>query len=216
MISIILNCYDPSRVQRHQTVACIAAITKFTDQPYELIVVDNEPIFPIHDDYGVFNYTHVINKKNRNVYESYNQGAELAKGEYLVFVQNDVYVHERTINKLCEYLRDYDVAWPQQIEMSREDILKLSSIPDGVTSKFGGRDAGMLAITKESFEKTGGWDERYHNLLGEKAFFDRIDDAGLSWTSQTNCFITHIKAGNNLRKETELYNEEMAHDANLG
>jgi len=216
MISIILNCYDQERVQRHQTVACLAAIRKFTDELYEIIVVDNEPKFPIIDDYKVLApYTHIINEKNKNVYESYNQGAKVAKGKYLVFVQNDVYCHERTINKLCKYLDKFDVAFPVQHELSREDALIVQNTPDGEESPIGWKDAGMLAITREAFDKTGGWPEKFHNLLGEKAFYSTIDELGLSWTPQTNALITHLKAANNLQKNDSLYAQEMTHDAEL-
>ena len=34
MISIILNCYDPTKIQRHMIMACLATIRKFTNQPY--------------------------------------------------------------------------------------------------------------------------------------------------------------------------------------
>lgn len=216
MISIILNAYDPLKSQRHSTMACMAAIRKFTDPEYEIIVIDNQPVHRLRDDYGVLEpFTHVVNEVNRNVYESYNQGAKLAKGEYLVFVQNDVFCNERTINKLVAYLKEYDVAFPQQIEMSREDTLEVYDTPDGTPTKKGWRDAGMLAITRAAFDKVGGWDERFHNLLGEAAFYNKMQKADLSWTDTTNAIITHIMAGSNLSKDEGLYNEEMDHDAKL-
>lgn len=216
MISIILNCYDVLKSQRHMTMACLAAIRKFTDPEYEIIVVDNNQTHRLRDDYGVLQpYTLIENKENKTCYESYNQGAEVAKGEYLVFMQNDVFCNERTINKLVKYLEKYDVAFPQQIELTRESVKELYSIEDGVETSGGWRDAGMLAITREAFDKTGGWDGRFHNLLGEKAFYQRMDRAGLTWTPSTNAIITHIMAGNNLTKDEGFYNEEMKHDVKL-
>ena len=214
-ISIILNVYDPTPWQRHMTMACLATIRKFTDQPYEIIVVDNEPKFPIRDEYKVLNLDKenvITNTKNQTAYYSYNQGAAQAHGDYLVFMQNDVFCHERTINKLVEYLEGYDVAYPQQIPITRDQVnqLKVNEI-----APFGWRDAGMLAITKEAFKKTGGWDDRFNNLLGEAAFYKRIDNAGLSWTCQTTAIITHIMAGNNLMKDKELYAKQMDKDAKL-
>lgn len=216
MISIILNSYSPLKSQRHMDMAAVAAIRKFTDPPYEIIILDNCQVHRFRDDYGVLApYKFIENKRNRTVYASYNQGAKLAKGEYLVFTQSDVFVNERTINKLCKYLEKYDVAYPQQVELSREAVKKIYDTPDGEPTETGWRDAGMLAITREAFDKTGGWDGRFRNLLGEAAFYERIDNAGLSWTPNTNAIITHIMAGNNLSKDGTLYNEEMAHDAEL-
>lgn len=217
MISIILNCYSPTKQQRHMDMACLGAIRKFTDPDYEIIVVDNSPDdWAIRDEYGVLAPYHLIrNAENQTVYHSYDQGAQVAKGEYLVFVQSDVYVHERTINKLCKYLEEYDVAFPQQIPISRADVLQIYALRDGELAHVGQRDAGMIAMRKDSYFKCGGWPVEYHNLLGEAAFFARWDAAGLSWVDRTNAFITHIMAGNNLLKNPELYNEEMHHDAEL-
>lgn len=216
MISIILNSYNPTRAHLHMTMACLAAIRKFTDPPYEIIVVDNTPELGIRDDYKVLQpYTLIQNKKNQTVYHSYNQGAKTAKGDKLVFIQSDVFCHERTINKLVKYLDEYEMAFPQQIPISREDVKKIYKLKDGGIADIGWRDAGMLAITKEAFNRAGGWDERFKNILGEKAFYLRCDAAGVGWTCQTNAFITHIMAGNNLTKEAGLYNKEMEFDAKL-
>jgi GT2 family glycosyltransferase len=197
-------------------MACLAAIRKFTDPEYEIIVVDNTPDLKIRDDYHVLEpYTLIQNTENHTVYESYNQGAAVANGDKLMFIQSDVFVHERTINKLAVYLEEYDMAFPQQIPLTRETVKEIYKIPNGGTTEVGWRDAGLLAITKEAFIRSGGWDGRFRNLLGEKAFYLRCDKAGVTWTAQTNAFITHIMAGNNLTKEENLYNEEMDFDAQL-
>jgi GT2 family glycosyltransferase len=196
------------------TQQCIACIRKYTDGDYELILVDNEPTMDFYHEYDVYKpYVYIKVDPKENVYQSYNRGAKVAKGNILMFIQNDVFVHERTINKLAEYLKKYDVAYPQQYPITREDVLDIYSVNDGEDTKVGWRDAGLLAITREAFDRSGGWDERYHNLLGEAAYYSRIDAAGLSWTDRTNAFITHIMAANNLSKTKELYDKEMAHDA---
>lgn len=221
MTSIILNSYNPTRAHLHMTMECMAEITKYTDPPYELIVVDNKPdnldkVLEIRDDYGVLKpYTYILNETNQTVYRSYNQGAEVAQYDNLVFIQSDVFCHYRTINKLVQYLEKFDVAFPQQVPITRDDVEQIRKVMDGEPTHIGGRDAGMMAITKEAFERAGKWDDRFHNLLGEAAFYTRMDRAGVTWTDCTNAFITHIMAGNNLTKEDGLYNTEMDHDAEL-
>lgn len=217
MISIILNRYSLNKQNTHMDMCCLAQIVKFTDGPYEVIVVDNSPegVPPIRNEYGVLDYRVIENKENQNVYHSYHQGALEAKGDILAFIQNDVYVHERTINKLATYLNDFDMAFPQQIPISREDVLKVYALSDGEIAEIGQRDAGLIVVKKDAYFKSGGWDDRFHNLLGEAALFTRWDQSGLSWVDRTNAFITHIMAGSNLLKEEGTYNEEMAHDAKL-
>jgi GT2 family glycosyltransferase len=213
--SVILNAYDTNKAQRHMSMACLAAIRKFTDMPYEIIVVDNAKQWDIRDEYKVLNLDKVIETPLNTVYESYNIGAKEAESDVFIFIQSDVFVHERTLNKLLEYLEEWDMAFPQQVPISRNDVLEISKVSDGTQTHIGGRDAGLIAITREAFERAGGWDGRFRNLLGEKAFFMRCDEAGVSWTDHTNAFITHIMAGSNLQKEEGLYNYEMSHDAQL-
>ena len=217
LVSCILNCYDTQKWQRHMSMACVADIVRFTDCEYEIIIIDNDQTHRFRDDYGVLegHYRIIENKKNRNVYASYNQGAKLAKGDKLIFIQNDIFVHEHTIDKLAVYLDNWDICYPQQIELSRKQIKQIYDTPDGELVDFGWRDAGLLAITREAFNKSGGWDGRFFNLLGEAAYYAKIDGAGLSWTDRTNAIVTHIKAANNLSKLGDIYNEEMAHDAQL-
>lgn len=215
MISIVLNSYSPTKNLRHMDMACVAAIRKFTDPEYEIIIVDNDQTWQFRDDYKVLAPYTLIEQENHTVYESYNIGAKAAKGDKLIFIQSDVFVHERTINKLAKYLDKWDVAYPQQIELSREQVQHIYNTPDGEPTDFGFRDAGLLAITAEAFKKTGGWPGEFRNLLGEAAYYSKIDSVGLTWTDRTNAIITHIMAGNNLAKDATTYNEEMAHDAKL-
>lgn len=216
MFSVILNSWNPTRAHLHTTMACLAAIRKFTEEPYEIIVVDNTPELSIRDDYHVLQpYTLIQNQENHTVYESYNQGAAAATSDKLFFIQSDVFVHEQTLNKLAVYLDEWDIVFPQQVPISREDALLVAGTPNGQMTHIGGRDAGLMGMTKAAFEKSGGWDERFKNLLGEKAFYITCDNAGLTWTDRTNAFITHIMAGNNLTKDEGLYNSEMDHDAQL-
>lgn len=216
MVSIILNSWSPTKASRHSDMACVADIRRFTDCEVEIIIVDNDQTHRFRDDYGVLApYTIIENKVNKNVYQSYNQGAAVATGDKLMFIQNDVFVHERCIDKLAIYLDECDVAFPQQLELTREQVKYLYNVADGEMADFGWRDAGLLAITREAFDKTGGWDERYQNMLGEKAFYHKIQKANLTWTDRTNAIISHIKAGSNLNKDTGLYNKQMEHDAQI-
>lgn len=213
--SVILNAYDTDMAQRHMTMACLAAIRKFTDGGYEIIVIDNEPIAPIRDEYKVLAPLTKVEVPLETVYESYNRGAALATTDYLFFIQSDVFVHERTLNKLMAYFSEFEMVFPQQVPISRQDVQNVYNLEDGQIADVGQRDAGLLGIKREAFNRAGGWDGRFRNLLGEAAFYSRCDDAGVSWVDRTNAFVTHIMAGNNLRKPPELYNEEMDHDAKL-
>lgn len=214
--SIILNTYDTDKASRHMTMACLAAIRKFTEPPYELIVVDNEPTLAIRDEYNALQLEKVIEVTPKvTVYESYNLGAAQATTDYFFFIQSDVFVHEGTFDKLFSYFSEFEMVFPQQVPITRDDVKQIYDIKAPALAHIGQRDAGLIGITRGAFDRAGGWDGSFHNLLGEAAFFYRCDAAGVGWVDRTNAFITHIMAGNNLRKNPELYNEEMAHDAKL-
>src|SRR6266436_3974656 len=98
--SVILNAYDTNMAQRHSTMACLAAIRKFTDMPYEIILVDNAKFAEVRDEYSVLNIDQKIEIPLTTVYDSYNIGTKYTKSSIFMFIQNDVFVHERTLNKL--------------------------------------------------------------------------------------------------------------------
>jgi hypothetical protein len=97
----------------------------------------------------------------------------------------------------------------------RKDVKSIHKIKNGNPTHIGQRDAGLLELPVQLLRSLEGWDDRYQNLLGEAAFYHRIDQAGLSWTDHTNALITHIMAASNLSKDSELYNKEMEHDAEI-
>jgi len=213
MFSVILNLYDPTRWQRQMTYACLIAIRRFTDMPYELIVVDNEPITDImkDDPYDKIKIDKlIVNEKNQTVYKSYNQGSEIASDDSncLIFMHNDVFVVERTLNRLNDFIQNgYDVAHPIPVALTREEVL---GTYEG-KGEVGWRDTGCMAINKEAFLRIGRWDQRYH-MQGEREMYDRINEAGLKEIVRTDALITHMCAINNYSKDEKLYQKEMKED----
>ena len=217
--SIILKSFNPNLFHSQMTMACLGAIRQFTDRKdYELIVIDNAPKSPIRDEYKVLRLDeekYVRNEEDRGVGASYNQGAALAEGKYLVFIQSDLFVTEGWLPNLIWYLKNgWDVAYPHQIPHTREDIKFLYKCPfDKVP--WGYRDAGVLAITREGFDKTGGWHEKL-KILQETDFYHKIDKAGLRWTCQTKSIINHICAGTNFSaKPREQWDAEFGEDRKI-
>ncbi len=71
-----------------------------------------------------------------------------------------------------------------------------------------------ILFKKESFWKTGGWDERF-KCFGETAMWQNANNSGLQWTDRTGAIITHIMAATNHSKDSKLWNDEQGHDAKL-
>jgi O-antigen biosynthesis protein len=94
LASIIVPCWNQLEFTRH----CIAALTRYTRSPWELIVVNNGSTDATADylagvqDAASGPVTVIANAANRGFPAAINQGLQVASGEYLVLLNNDVVV----------------------------------------------------------------------------------------------------------------------------
>ena len=216
--SIIMNSYIKNRMVANMTIASLSAIRMFTDTnpEYEIIVIDNEPEFQIRDDYETLKIDkYVKNEEDIGCYASYNLGASKADGENLVFIQNDVFVHEGWLKWLLYYTtKGFDVVFADQYPKTRKHVLETYDMnPDSKSAMMGWRDAGCMLITKKGFDKVSGWPEGTKSaILSEKFMYERIGNGGLTWTDARKSIITHICAATNLliqHEDEEEYFKRM-------
>ena len=223
MTSIIMCCFNFSRTVTHMAMASIANIRRFTDEEdYELIIIDNVPKFPIRDDYKVLHMENMkikTYKKDQGYYKSLNIGAKLAKGKYLCFIQPDVFVHEGWLKNLVYYLDNgFDVAWPDQFPQTRDYIKRSYEMDYEEARKWGGREAGCMIMTREIFDKVGGWDDRLFNEFGEAAIYQRLGKVGAKTTPTCKSLITHITAGTRYTmwdEQPEVHIADMSRDGKM-
>ncbi len=202
------------------SMQAIANVTKFTDtDEYEMIVVDPTAKYPIRDDYHVLKIDkHLKPRRDPGYTGAMNLGAKEAKGDYIVFIQNDVFVHEGWLPGLRQYLETgkYDVVWPDQVPRDRAYVkASYDRDPFEPESLIAGRDAGLIMMTRDIFDKSGGWNKEL-GLLAEKEFYVRLSNAGARWTDTNKVIITHIMAATNLalrENDPETYDKRMRKDA---
>ena len=89
-VSIILITWAETKGRMTLLKKTLNSLRASTNIPYELIVVDNGP-----KEQTTFLKTqkidkHIINKVNQGIGKARNQGMEVAEGEYIVFVDNDI------------------------------------------------------------------------------------------------------------------------------
>jgi len=102
LASIIVPCFN----QRDFTRSCLQSLFRYTRAPWELIVVDNGStddtksyLAGVQDATAVPG-TLVTNAHNLGFPAAINQGLRLARGEYLVLLNNDVVVTDGWLDQL--------------------------------------------------------------------------------------------------------------------
>src|SRR5258708_1503712 len=103
--SIIMTCYNQTPWLAHCTMAAIANVTRYTNpDEYELILMSDSEKFPIRDDYHVLKIDRYEKTQGMSYTKSMNEGAKLATGDVLVFLQNDVFVWEGWLSTMRGYI----------------------------------------------------------------------------------------------------------------
>ena len=222
-VSIIVTSYNNTHFSCHMTMACLANIAAYTDpKNYELILVDpkSDPHFDPRDDYKVLKIDKWLRPDPDPGYAScLNLGAKKAKGKYLIFIQNDAFVERDWLPGLLKYLENgYDLVWPDQTPRSFEYVeqtKKADWFDD--ESLHGWRDEGIFAISKEAWDKVGGYKDGF-SLLAQREFLQRAGQMGIKWVDINKVRFTHIMAATNLQlldTDAKAYDDKMRKDAEV-
>ncbi|MBI1349395.1 glycosyltransferase [bacterium] len=176
LTSIILVAHN----QLHYTRQCLESLRFRTDEPYELIVVDNGSTDGTVDYLrGQADLRLIENAENRGFPAAVNQGLAIAQGQQLLLLNNDTIVTTGWLRRLLDALhRDpqvglvgpvsNQVSGPQQITVPYRDLASL----DGFAWEWGQQHAGQLQelerlvgfcllFRREVLEQIGGLDERF-------------------------------------------------------
>ncbi len=166
------------------TIDCIKSISENTsDVEYEIIVVDNastDNTRRILND--IPNIRVVTNSRNLGFVEACNGGARNAKGEYLIFLNNDTKVTKGWMKALLDTAKEDSLAGivGAKLIYPNGKLQEAGGIvwSDGSAWNYGRNDdaekpeynhlrevdycsAACILVRKELFEKVGGFDVRY-------------------------------------------------------
>ena len=107
-LSIIVPIYKIEKYLKN----CIESVLKQSYKDYELILVDDgspDNCGKICDEYAQNNkQIKVIHKKNGGLSSARNAGAEIAKGEFLFFLDGDDFLEDESLANLMEAIKDKD------------------------------------------------------------------------------------------------------------
>jgi len=223
--SIVFTAYSANINLAQMSMTALANIRKYTDpDDYELIVIDNEPKNSIKDDYGALKLGsdghYIINEKDIGYPASMNQGAKLANGEFLLFMENDILVWENWLPDLKYYLKHdlADTISPDQIPRTREEVLNFRKKSYEESMMPGIQEQGMIMMRKELFEKTGGWEEKYWKFFCWPPFTQKLSELNARVSCTTKVQISHICGAtvyDNYSKDKVKFDADMKLEADM-
>lgn len=223
--SIIIPSFNNTKLIKN----CLDSLAKNTDlADAEIIVVDNasdkETIAHLK------NYPKIItvfNKKNLGFAKACNQGAEEAKGEILIFLNNDTEVKSNWLGPLLKDLAEPKVAaaapkllYPNGLIQFAGVTFAEDKIPRHIyrgRSDFAGTNkrrefqaltAACLAIKKELFEEAGRFDEKYINGLEDTDLCLKLIEKDYRLIYEPKSVVIHHESVSEGRLEHALVNTD--------
>lgn len=217
LVSIIIPLFNQARL----TTSCLAAIEDHTSrQLYELILVDNgsqDETAELLTAY-VDRATILINSENLGFAAACNQGARAARGEYLLFLNNDTEVTPGWLEELLKPLQeDHSLVavggkllFPDQTiqhagviivdDRKNHDPLRAmhqyASLPANHAPANSPRimqalTAACLLVRRSAFEQAGGFDEGYWNGYEDVDLCFTLGQLGGKLLYQPTCVVIH-------------------------
>ena len=197
--------------QRHHTHACIESIRHVTDEPYELIFVDNGSADGTPDYLDTLaNATVIRNDTNRGFPAACNQGLAAARGEYVLFLNNDTLVTTGWLRRLLNTLSNNDqiglvgpctnkTAGRQRIEQDYT-LAALDGYAWDRGKLLDGRQIDVDALMgfcllgrRQMLESVGGFDERFGlGLYEDVDLCRRVRQIGLRTVIAEDAFVHHF------------------------
>ena len=205
MFSIII----PIRYRTDLTRVCIDSIIKYTDIPYELILVQEGNDEEITKLLKSYNTKFVQNKEPKGFAGAMNSGLDLTEGDYYVFLNNDTVVIPNWLNEIEKVFQDNTIglvsptfteATPyQSIDMNNGNEVTIVNEEQALKGV-------CFVVKKEVMDKIGRWDEQFGFGGGEdNDICIRVKRAGYKLAVARKSYIYHYGSAS----ARELYNNDI-------
>ena len=201
LTSIIMCFRIKNRWQRDTTRACLENIQMFTKN-YELIILESmagehtphlNKLVREEDTYLTF-------ENNLSVTASHNLGVSKAKGKYIVFLANDIMVHQDWLNELIRHYRPSSpvkILGPNPNRSNPENYedfkkkFKIKKVLEWPRVALGGLHGGVF-MEKKTFETIGPFDEGMKFFFTDRDYDQRIVNKGYHCCIIPKSLVTHL------------------------
>ena len=214
---VVLTCN-----QIEYTRKCVDSLFRYTDFPFEFIVIDNgsrDGTVKYLEKLVEYNLTEVElkiikNKNNLGFAKGINQGLAVARGKYILLMNNDIIVTPGWLNKLIEAIErkpgigivgpmSNNVSGPQQVKdagYNSETLEGLNVYSNKLAEEKASESQQLLRVVgfcmlikRAVINKIGGMDHRYGlGNFEDDDFSLRASLAGFeSWMAE-DCFVHHF------------------------
>ena len=196
-LSIVINYFNPSRLRRIEAMTELALehLSSFTQLRHEIIVADGSGVSGewLRDLCAHRGWIYAPSEARESFARSYNRGASLAKGDYIVWMANDILVQsdwdtllirelERTSAWMAAPYLSYSDYWVQ----TRGRAIRNSTFhPSFFTFN-------LNLMTRRCWETVGPIDERFSGCFNDLDYLIRIRAAGGDAVIAEAGNITHI------------------------
>lgn len=159
-ISIIIPCYN----RAHSLSGAIESVINQIGHNWELIIIDDgstDLTSKVIKRYNANSQIRYYYQENLGVSSARNQGASIAKGKYLIFLDSDDSFEPGLFQRLKEiqYWKFDVISWEVIKKIDGKILIwkpvQLEKIYNNITANF---LAGSICYKKEVFQKAGGFD----------------------------------------------------------
>lgn len=170
LISVIVPIYNVEKYLNK----CLDSILNQTYQNLEVILINDgspDKCSEICDEYAIKDARiRVVHKKNEGLSAARNSGIEIAKGEYIAFVDSDDYIHKEMYQILFKNMTKYDSDISicgfkyvySDLEESNESELENDK---EIISVYSGREAIGNIYTVNNISTVVSWNKLYKRTL---------------------------------------------------
>ncbi len=199
------------------TEQAVAALIEHTHRPFELIVVDNASDADTRSQLELLENARLLaNDENRGFGPASNQGAERARGEYLVLLNSDAFVSAGWLDPLLGPLTDPAVGATVPRVLHPDGSLQEAGAllaRDGTAVLYGDGDdpdlgcyrftrtvdygsAVCMAMRRSTFTELGGFDDAFAPAYYEDTdFCMRLATRKLTVVYEPRARVTHVRYG---------------------